>query len=148
MQTYKQTYTSGMTNAANTTQTAQCGRCGRTLTDPDSIAAGYGPVCQRRIAEAATASAHQPAQIAKAVELIETGGMVTVHHGRAYRAVSSDGQRTYLVAGEACNCPAGLHGRLCYHRVAVELLAKPKRPRARVEIAVPADPLAVLALAA
>jgi hypothetical protein len=137
-----------MTNAGTTTtQTTQCGRCGRTLTDPESVAAGYGPVCAKRIAEAAQASTHQPAQVAKAVELIETGGMVTVHHGRAYRAVSSDGQRTYLVAGEACNCPAGLHGRMCYHRVAVELLAMPKPRRPRVEL-VPADPFAVFALAA
>jgi hypothetical protein len=74
--------------------------------------------------------------------------MVTVHHGRAYRAVSSDGQRTYLVAGEACNCPAGLHGGMCYHRVAVELLAIPRRPRPRVGIAVPADPFAAFRNAA
>lgn len=115
-----------MTTTATTTQTTQCGRCGRTLTDPESVAAGYGPVCAKRIAEAAQTSIHQPAQVAKAVELIETGGMVTVHHGRAYRAVSSDGQRTYLVAREACTCPAGLHGRLCYHRISVEILTAPK----------------------
>ncbi|GAA2990619.1 hypothetical protein GCM10017559_08330 [Streptosporangium longisporum] len=66
----------------------------------------------------------KPAQIEKARELIEQGGIVRFRGRRIFRTVSSDGTRTYLTAPQACNCAAGLRGRhVCFHRIAATILA-------------------------
>lgn len=102
----------------------QCLRCGRTLRSKASVAAGYGPTCGRKIRAAAVASAHKAAQVAKAIELIEVGGIVPLRRRRVFAVIASNGRDRYLTAREACNCAAGLRARHgCYHRVAVELLA-------------------------
>jgi hypothetical protein len=113
-----------------TPKTAKCLRCGRVLRSAASIAAGYGPTCGRKIrAAAATVTAaklHKAVAVAKAMELIELGGIVPVRTRRTpvFRTVSSDGTGSYLTARQACTCAAGLKGRYtCYHRVAVELIA-------------------------
>ncbi|MFF3665409.1 helix-turn-helix domain-containing protein [Microtetraspora malaysiensis] len=63
-------------------------------------------------------------QINKARELIEDGGIVPFRGRRIFRAVSSDGTRTYLTAPQACTCAAGLKGRhACLHRIAAIILA-------------------------
>lgn len=64
----------------------------------------------------------KPVQVDKALDLLRDGGIVPVRRLRAFRCVSSTGTARYLVAPEACTCPAGLTGRLCYHRIAVLLL--------------------------
>jgi Family of unknown function (DUF6011)/SWIM zinc finger len=135
------------------TQTAtKCQSCGRILTSTKSIAAGRGPVCQAKIAAAAKASTAAPALVAKAIELIEDGALV--HWTRnLFLAVSTDGTVAYEVdaAAGSCTCPAGVHGRPCYHVLAARIVlasvgtpvvAKP------VEIARPADPFAAFADAA
>ncbi|MCC3652712.1 DUF6011 domain-containing protein [Streptomyces sp. S07_1.15] len=109
------------------TQTANCLRCGRALRAPRSIANGYGRTCKAKVREAARAeviAAHKPAQVAKALELIELGGIVAVRGRRVFRTVSSDGTRTYLSAPQACNCAAGLKAKhVCFHRIAAQIVA-------------------------
>jgi hypothetical protein len=114
-----------MTETANTLQTTtRCGRCGRVLRSTKSQSRGYGPTCQAKITAATKTATGKPAQIAKAVELVELGGIVPVRGRRIYRATSTDGTRTYLTAVTGqCNCPAGLHGHACYHVTAARLLA-------------------------
>lgn len=109
--------------ASNTT--CKCLRCGRTLTSSKSIATGYGPTCGAKIRKAAAGLDHfKPAQVEKAAELIEQGGIVPFRGRRIFRAVSSDGTRTYLTAPQACNCAAGLKGKhVCFHRIAATILA-------------------------
>lgn len=112
----------------NTTpqQTSNCLRCGRALRATKSVTSGYGPTCARRVRDAARTEAvatYKPAQIAKATELIEQGGIVAIRGRRVFRSVSSDGTRSYLTASTGqCNCPAGLKSVRCYHTAAARLL--------------------------
>ncbi len=105
-------------------KTTKCFRCGRTLRSANSIAAGVGPTCSARIATAAKTSTEKAAQVAKAVEAIELGGIVPLARrgARVFRSVSSRGDATYLTAAHNCNCPAGLKSRSCYHTLAVQLI--------------------------
>ena len=114
------------------THEARCLRpgCGRVLKSAKSVAAGYGPVCARKIREAALAEAREgftEAQQAKAEELIRDGGLVpvraTARNGNLFRAVSSKGDATYLVTAHGCGCRAGVQGRRCYHLLAARTLA-------------------------
>lgn len=101
----------------------RCLRCGRTLRSAASIARSRGRTCERRERQEKAAAGFKAATVAKARELIEQGGVVPLR-GRVCRTVSSDGERTYLTAPEACNCPAYLKARfVCFHRVAVILAA-------------------------
>ncbi|RCG31971.1 hypothetical protein DQ384_05360 [Sphaerisporangium album] len=105
---------------------AKCRRCHRALTSAKSIATGYGPGCAAKIrgaAKTADLTDFKPAQIAKATELIEQGGILRTRRPNLYTAVSGDGNTTYLVARQACTCPAGIKNRACYHRAALTILA-------------------------
>ena len=115
---------------AATQTTAKCQGCGRVLRAAKSIAAGRGRRCLAKVREAVqvVASAFKPAQVAKAEELIADGGIVAIRGRRAFRAVSSDGTRTYLTAPQTCTCTAGLKSertgqRVCFHRIAASILA-------------------------
>jgi uncharacterized protein YchJ len=112
---------------ASTTTHAKCLRCGRTLTAAGSVSRKYGRTCRSKVQAAAKAelvAQFKPAQVAKAEELIEQGGIVAVRGRRVFQAVSSDGTRTYLAAPQACNCAAGLKARhACFHRIAATILA-------------------------
>lgn len=106
--------------------TAKCTRCHRILRSAASIARGRGRTCERlaRQEAAAKAAGFNPATVEKARQLIADKGIVPVRGRRVFRAVSSDGARTYLTAREACTCAAGLKGKhVCFHRVAATLLA-------------------------
>jgi hypothetical protein len=108
-----------------TTKTTKCKRCGRTLTDPKSVAAKLGPVCAKKRAAASVVIAkHQPAQVDKAIELIGDAGILPVATVRTgvFSVVSSNGVDRYTTTLTQCTCPAGTHGRTCYHRVAAELM--------------------------
>lgn len=107
-----------------TTKTSQCKRCGRTLTDPKSVAAGIGPRCAKRIADAAVIvmAQHSETSVAKAVELIGDAGIVHVGRG-LFVTVSSDGITRYETTAASCACKAGTFGRTCYHQVAAKLIA-------------------------
>jgi len=111
-------------SAAAPAPTAHCLRCGRTLRSARSIALGYGPTCAAKIRTAAKTSSEKATQVAKAVELIEVGGLVPVKGSHVFRVVASNGVDHYLTAPEACTCAAGLRGRFaCYHRLAAQLVA-------------------------
>jgi uncharacterized Zn finger protein len=110
--------------------TTHCTRCGRTLTNPDSIAAGMGHTCARRTRQeqAAKAAEVKPDTMAKALEDLEDGAVqpttrTTSTGHRIYVAASSDGRGWYLATEAACTCRAGHRGRMCRHRVAALLSA-------------------------
>lgn len=110
------------------TAPATCTRCGRVLTDPRSVARGAGPVCFRKIKDAAllVLAAHSHEAVRKALELIADGGIRpvgTTGGHRVFLAVSSDGSTRYETSAAGCACKAGQFGRSCYHRTAVALLA-------------------------
>lgn len=112
-------------NKAETAHT-HCGRCRRVLHSAHSIARGYGRYCYAKVIAAARAKAaaeYKADTAAKALELIETGGIVAIRGRRVFRTVSSDGTRTYLTAPQACNCAAGLKGKyVCFHRAAAAIM--------------------------
>lgn len=112
------------TRTAAPTQTTACKSCGRTLTATKSVALGRGKVCQAKWEAkiAAAAKTEQPTRLAKAVELVEDGGLVRVGH--LFLAVSSKGDTRYEVSptGE-CSCTAAQYGRACYHVLAAQLAA-------------------------
>jgi len=102
-----------------------CLSCGRELRSAKSIAVGRGRTCQtkvRRAARVAELADYKPQQVAQARELIEDGAIIPTSRPTLWTAVSSDGDTTYLVAQQACTCPAGLKQRRCYHRAAVAIL--------------------------
>jgi hypothetical protein len=106
--------------------TTRCLRCARPIRSARSLAAGYGPGCRARIRAAALAEAvkdFSAAQIDKARELIADGGLIATKRPGVFRAVSSDGTRTYLVHRNIDNCPNGLRGKgSCYHVAAARIL--------------------------
>lgn len=111
-----------------TQTTAKCTRCGRGLRAAKAIADGMGRTCKAKVAAAAKSAPFKPAQVTKAEELIADGGIVAIRGRRAFRAVSSDGTRTYLTAPQTCTCAAGLKSeradqRVCFHRIAASILA-------------------------
>lgn len=111
----------------STTTPARCLRCSRVLRSTKSIAAQVGPTCKAKIAAAAKTTTAKPAQVAKAVELVELAAIIPLRRRRTgtrvFRVVSSRGDATYLTTAHNCSCPAGLKGRSeCYHNLAVQLL--------------------------
>jgi len=101
-----------------------CLECGRMLRSVKSIKRGRGAACQTKVNKAAKIvdlSDFKPAQVESALELIEDAAIVKVRPN-VFRSVSSDGMAEYLTAPQACNCPAGLKDRACYHRAAVIIL--------------------------
>lgn len=105
---------------------ANCLRCGRALRSAAGISQGFGPVCRARLIAAAAVTSladFTRAQQDKAADLIGDKGIVPTGHAGVWRTVSSNGQAFYLTAPEACNCPAGLNGRRCYHSAAATLMA-------------------------
>lgn len=101
-----------------------CLRCGRMLRSAKSIKRGRGAACQTKVNKAAKIvdlSDFKSAQVESAMELIEDAAIVKVRPN-VFRSVSSDGTTEYLTAPQACNCPAGLKTRNCYHRAAVIIL--------------------------
>jgi hypothetical protein len=106
--------------------TTKCLRCGRTLRSAKSAARGYGAWCAAKIRAAAIAEAVKgfaTAQVEKAQELIEMGGLVPVR-GQIFRAVSSTGDETYLTHPQTCSCKAARRGKAapCYHSLAARVL--------------------------
>jgi hypothetical protein len=101
--------------------------CGRTLRATASIACGYGPVCRAKIRAARMAEilkGFTAAQVEKARELIADGGLVPTSQPGVFRAVSSDGERTYLTHSKTCGCPWGLRGKAkpCFHSLGVRIV--------------------------
>lgn len=137
---------------SNAAQHMTCRKCFRAITSARSIRealsnGGYGRGCARKVAENAKAAAMtEPVQrVDAATEAIEDGAVV--HQTRdLWLVVSSKGDEVYTVdvATGGCTCPAGEHGRRCWHVVAVGLLlGTPVVTLAPVmELATPIDPFA------
>ncbi|MCK9929444.1 DUF6011 domain-containing protein [Frankia sp. Mgl5] len=110
---------------ATTTAHTNCGRCGRKLTDPKSIATGYGPVCARKVATETTE--FSPEQVAKAVRLVAAGGVERTrsrHFHGLYLVAGAYG--TYQATTSDCTCQGAAEHGGCYHIAAVRLaLASP-----------------------
>jgi len=107
----------------------RCATCHRPLRSAASIEAGRGRVCQARKdrldAVIAAAKDVVPAlALAKAVKAIESGA-VKHRSFELYAIESSDRTRVYDVNARAqcCTCPAGRHGRGCYHVIAAAIKA-------------------------
>jgi uncharacterized protein YchJ len=115
-----------MRTTAATHTHSNCLRCGRALRSLTSTLRGYGRTCLAKVTAAAKAKAaaeFKPDTAAKALELIEMGGIVAIRGRRVFRTISSDGTRTYLTAPQACNCAAGLKGKhVCFHRAAAAIM--------------------------
>lgn len=83
-----------------------CRSCGRKLRAAKSIAQGRGRACQAKfVARVAAAAKVEPAaRLAKAVDLIEDGGLVRVGH--LVLAMSSRGDQSYEVStvGDGACC--------------------------------------------
>ncbi|MDX2813389.1 hypothetical protein PV410_12600 [Streptomyces sp. PA03-5A] len=110
-----------------TTEPTRCRRCNRLLRCPSPD--GYGPKCRTRIRKASRSEVvapYKPHLVAKAVELLEQGGVLPLRAKRVFEVVSADGSKTYRTAATGqCNCPAGLKTRpyACYHAIAVRIAA-------------------------
>jgi uncharacterized Zn finger protein len=108
--------------------TTKCRSCHRVLRSASSIAAGIGPTCARNEKRKQAAAelivqqyTHQ--QVKKAAALL-TAGSVTQIDLHTFQAVSASGARYDVdTTRAACTCPAGQHGRACYHLAAAQLLA-------------------------
>ena len=112
--------------------TAKCLNCGRVRRFRSAAAAKRaapsGRICRAKIRlamfnEAIRGFAQR--QVDAARELIEDGGLVPTSRPGVFRAVSSDGERTYLTHSETCNCPSGLRRLLactCKHSLAARIV--------------------------
>ncbi|GAB3156341.1 hypothetical protein GCM10027258_62610 [Amycolatopsis stemonae] len=111
-----------------TAHTAKCKRCGRTLRSLDSIARGRGRHCERLYRQEQAAklilAAYTDVQVEKVKQLLADGGIARVDR-TTFLAVASNGVDRYEVstAHATCTCPAGAHGRACYHLAAATLAA-------------------------
>src|SRR5690606_23813012 len=98
--------------------------CNRPLRSARALRTGYGPTCYTKVRAAAreAATRHKPHQIAKAIELIEDGGVVPTTRAGVYHTVGTN-REIYKTARTGCTCPAGLTGRyISYHRIAAEIV--------------------------
>lgn len=102
--------------------TGICSRCHRMLTDPKSIERGRGPVCERKYRAAVEEAAKltSDAIVAKALALLANGGVVKNAQDSFYTVTSGD--NTYRTDRALCTCLAGQNGRVCAHRLAVNLV--------------------------
>lgn len=105
------------------TTKSKCVICGRPLRDGgDKLP--IGRVCKTKLLRVDLSDA-KSFQIDKALDLIVDGGLRRTRfrfERPVFWAVSSDGSTKYLTTSDACACPAGQAGRLCYHRLAVRML--------------------------
>jgi hypothetical protein len=105
-----------------------CTRCGRPLRSEASIARRRGRHCEklRRKEQAAKLilANYTCPQVEKVKQLLADGGVQRA--GRhTWTAIASNGYVRYSVdtTMASCTCTAGMHGRICYHLAAAQLLA-------------------------
>lgn len=112
-----------MTTKTAPANTTRCTRCGRLLTAATSVAARMGRTCKAKVAAAAKAAAMTEVQAAKVAEAIELGAVA--HRVRnLFQVVGSRGDLYDVdLAAGSCTCPAGQHGRACYHIRSAAVLA-------------------------
>lgn len=133
-----------MDTTTATETTARCARCNRPLRSARARRTGYGPHCYTKVRAAAreVAAQHKAHQVAKAVELLEDGGVVATSRPGVYYTVATEGDEIYKTAIAGCTCPAGLRGRyICYHRIAVEIMEAARQ--AAPSLSVVREPIAL-----
>lgn len=113
---------------ATAAHTVKCGKCHRVLTSAKSIANGtvgntvYGPTCLRNLAR--DTAAYSPEQTAKAVRLVEAGGVTRVpsKFGPLFETVGSNGRTTYWTSLFECSCQGFAKHGDCYHVEAARIV--------------------------
>lgn len=98
----------------------KCRRCHRTLKSARSRKAGIGRVCARLEKLQVIIDTFPHWQIEKAKEVLDLGAFQ--QDGDLFKILSSSGEDIYMTTPDACTCPAGQHGKMCYHSVAVLML--------------------------
>jgi hypothetical protein len=104
----------------------RCLGCRRILKSETSIARGRGKACYRRaLAAAATLGPeYSDRQVESAIEAIEDGAVVPAAVPGVWYVVGSRGDAIYETTTATCTCLAfSEHGRTCWHRASVELVA-------------------------
>ena len=119
--------TTTATTETTPVKTVLCGGgCGRKLTNPDSIARGFGPVCWKRVRAQVVAlpAIYTDAQVEAAAEAIEDGAVVPSCRPLLFFVVSTNGRDTHLVnlIEDTCTCDAGRNDRACYHLAAAQVI--------------------------
>lgn len=108
----------------NVRVTGTCARCGRPIWSVRALATGYGEGCRRLVYRAARVLEAQPGRQAAAAALALRDAAVLPHtHPGVVRVCSSDGSTVYLSHRAGCTCKAGLHARVCWHRLVPVALA-------------------------
>lgn len=64
---------------------------------------------------------YKPAQLTKAVELLDQKAFSATDKPGIFIAIGSDGETWYSVTPTTCNCRAGQRGIGCYHRLAAQV---------------------------
>jgi hypothetical protein len=104
----------------------KCRRCHRPLRDAQSIAAGYGPTCMRKVkAELADFTIEQTV---KAVALVTDGAVTRIRGGVDALYQVRSGFRTYWTSYTDCTCTGARDHGSCYHIEAVRIWARNQRP--------------------
>ncbi len=102
-----------------TDATTKCRRCNRKLTAAASVAAGYGPGCIRKVR--ADVTDYTPEQTAKALRVVETGGVRKVRGGTDALFQVRGTYNTYWTSYTDCSCLGMADHGDCYHVESVRL---------------------------
>lgn len=97
--------------------------CVATLRELESLTRDTGTLVIEAGAAIGLAGRYKLEQLSKAAAAVELG-QVTRTPGGTYWVPASDGDSRYLVdrSSEVCSCPAGQHGRRCWHLAAADIL--------------------------
>jgi Family of unknown function (DUF6011) len=98
---------------------ARCKRCHRTLTNPRSVRAEYGPGCARIVRR--ELGDYSPEQTAKAVRVVRDGGVTRLRGGTDALYAVAGTYRTYQTDGIDCTCAGMREHVTCYHAEAVRI---------------------------
>lgn len=107
--------------AADTTQPARCKRCRRTLTNPRSVRAEYGPGCARIVRR--ELADYSPEQTAKAVRVVRAGGITRLRGGVDALYEVAGTYRQHWTDGIDCTCRGSREHAICYHAMSARLFA-------------------------
>lgn len=102
---------------------AECVACGRILRARNSLMRRYGRDCWNKVLRASAVLCSSPNKAAnKAGVALQEGAARRVAPGRYQFPSGSNAGVFYTTTTSDCDCPSGVAGRLCFHRVVVEIL--------------------------
>lgn len=98
--------------------------CGRKLTTPRSQVDMVGPKCRRKLNRrlALALEEFKPETVRKALDAIADGRFTRESGSVSCWSSQDEGPRYVGITHWTCPCPAGAHGRTCYHRAGYVLL--------------------------